>query len=67
MIQFASEFSDFEILPPLAAKLSWSHFLLLIPLKSIESKIYYATERLLILSQMIDMKMVCKSDPSLMS
>ncbi len=42
MMKFASEFSDFEILPPLAAKLSWSHFIELFPLKSIESKIYYA-------------------------
>ncbi|MEY4329292.1 MAG: hypothetical protein RL609_40 [Bacteroidota bacterium] len=42
MTKFASEFSDFEILPPLAAKLSWSHFIELFPLKSMESKIYYA-------------------------
>lgn len=42
MMKFAIEFSDFEILPPLAAKLSWSHFIELFPLKSIESKIYYA-------------------------
>jgi predicted nuclease of restriction endonuclease-like (RecB) superfamily len=42
MMKFASEFSDFEILPPLAAKLSWSHFIELFPLKSMESKIYYA-------------------------
>ena len=42
MIKFYQEFSDFNILPPLVAKLSWSHFLELFPLKSIESKIYYA-------------------------
>lgn len=42
MMQFALEFSDFEIVVPLARQLTWSHFLLLIPLKSIESKIYYA-------------------------
>ncbi len=42
MMKFANEFSDFEILPPLAAKLSWSHFIELFPLKSMESKIYYA-------------------------
>ena len=42
MIQFSIEFSDFEIVVPLARQLTWSHFLLLIPLKSIESKIYYA-------------------------
>ena len=42
MIKFYQEFSDFNILPPLVAKLSWSHFIELFPLKSIESKIYYA-------------------------
>ena len=39
MIKFYQEFSDFNILPPLVAKLSWSHFIELFPLKSIESKI----------------------------
>jgi hypothetical protein len=38
MIRFAQEFSDYNILPPLVAQLSWSHFLILIPLKSKESK-----------------------------
>jgi predicted nuclease of restriction endonuclease-like (RecB) superfamily len=42
MMQFASEFPDFEIVVPLARQLSWSHFILLIPLKSIESKMYFA-------------------------
>lgn len=42
MIQFAEQFSDFEIVVPLARQLSWSHFLILIPLKSTESKLYYA-------------------------
>jgi predicted nuclease of restriction endonuclease-like (RecB) superfamily len=42
MIQFALEFSDFEIVVPLARQLSWSHFIILIPLKSIDSKMYYA-------------------------
>jgi hypothetical protein len=41
-IQFYQEFSDFNILPPLVAKLTWSHFIEHFPLKSIESKIYYA-------------------------
>jgi hypothetical protein len=31
---------------PLARQLSWSHFLILIPLKSIESKLYYAQNAL---------------------
>ncbi|TNF43657.1 MAG: DUF1016 domain-containing protein [Cytophagales bacterium] len=42
MIQFAEQFQDFEIVVPLARQLSWSHFLILIPLKSIEAKFYYA-------------------------
>ncbi len=42
MIQFAHEFSEFEIVVPLARQLSWSHFLILIPLKSKEAKLYYA-------------------------
>lgn len=42
MMQFSQEFSDFNILPPLAAQLSWSHFIELFPLKSTEAKLYYA-------------------------
>jgi predicted nuclease of restriction endonuclease-like (RecB) superfamily len=42
MIQFSVEFPDFNILSPLATKLSWSHFVELLPLKSAESRIYYA-------------------------
>ncbi len=42
MMRFAQEFSDYNILPPLVAQLSWSHFLILIPLKSKEAKLYYA-------------------------
>lgn len=42
MMQFSIEFSDFEIVVPLARQLTWSHFLILIPLKSIDAKLYYA-------------------------
>lgn len=42
MIQFAHEFSEFEIVVPVERQLSWSHFLILIPLKSKEAKLYYA-------------------------
>jgi predicted nuclease of restriction endonuclease-like (RecB) superfamily len=42
MIRFAQEFPDCNILPPLAAKLSWSHFIELFSLKSKEAKFYYA-------------------------
>jgi DUF1016 N-terminal domain len=33
MMQFASDFSNFEIVAPLAPQLSWSHFQIHIPLK----------------------------------
>jgi len=42
MIQFAKEFSDFEIVVPLARQLSWSHFTILIPLKNEEKRLFYA-------------------------
>lgn len=42
MMQFSEQFSDFEIVVPLARQLTWSHFLVLIPLKSTEAKLYYA-------------------------
>jgi hypothetical protein len=42
MMQFALEFSDFEIVVPLARQLTWSHFIVIIPLKSMESKMFYA-------------------------
>ena len=42
MMQFSIEFPDFQIVVPLARQLTWSHFLFLIPIKSIDSKLYYA-------------------------
>lgn len=42
MVRFSQEFPDFNILPTLSAKLSWSHFIELFPLKSTEAKLYYA-------------------------
>jgi len=36
------QFDDLEIVTPLVTQLSWSHFLQLLPLKSMEQKIYYA-------------------------
>ena len=36
MLRFAAEFPDFEIVPPLAAQLSWSHFIELFSLKSMD-------------------------------
>ncbi|MBK8453258.1 MAG: DUF1016 family protein [Thiofilum sp.] len=42
MMQFAETFPDIEIVVPLARQLSWSHFLALIPLKSLEARLFYA-------------------------
>ncbi|GHU59626.1 hypothetical protein FACS189444_5260 [Spirochaetia bacterium] len=44
MMLFAERFSDSNILPPLTAKLSWSHFIELLPLKSDEARLYYAND-----------------------
>ena len=38
MLQFATQFKDKAIVVTLSRQLSWSHFLILIPLKSIEEK-----------------------------
>jgi len=42
MMQFADQFSDFEIVVTLSRQLSWSHFLVLIPLKNANAKFFYA-------------------------
>jgi predicted nuclease of restriction endonuclease-like (RecB) superfamily len=42
MLQFAEQFPDETIVEPLARQLSWSHFLILLPLKTQEAKLYYA-------------------------
>ena len=42
MMQFAEQFSDFSIVVTLSRQLSWSHFLVLIPLKNPEAQIFYA-------------------------
>jgi len=42
MIQFAQEFPDEQIVVPLARQLSWSHFLILLPIKNPEAKLFYA-------------------------
>ncbi|MFC0343754.1 PDDEXK nuclease domain-containing protein [Epilithonimonas hispanica] len=42
MMQFSNDFSDLSIVSPLATQLSWSHFIELLPLKSKESKLFYA-------------------------
>jgi predicted nuclease of restriction endonuclease-like (RecB) superfamily len=42
MVQFAVDFNDFGIVSPLAAQLTWSHFIELFPLKAKKAKLYYA-------------------------
>lgn len=42
MIQFAEQFLDFEKVVTLSRHLSWSHFLCLLPIKSIVAKMFYA-------------------------
>ncbi len=42
MMQFAELFPEFEIVVPLARQLSWSHFLVILPLKSELARMFYA-------------------------
>jgi predicted nuclease of restriction endonuclease-like (RecB) superfamily len=44
MMQFADEFSDIEIVSTLSTQLSWSHFIELLPLKTVDARIYYAKD-----------------------
>ena len=44
MLQFAEQFTQEQIVVTLSRQLSWSHFLVLIPLKSVEAKMFYAQE-----------------------
>ncbi|HXH99466.1 MAG TPA: PDDEXK nuclease domain-containing protein [Sphingobacteriaceae bacterium] len=46
MMQFADIFSEIEIVVPLARQLSWSHFVILIPIKSKKARIFYAQKAL---------------------
>ena len=41
MLQFSEQFEDFSIVVPLSRQLSWSHFLVLLPLKNRQAKQYY--------------------------
>jgi predicted nuclease of restriction endonuclease-like (RecB) superfamily len=42
MMRFAEVFSAVEIVAPLVRQLSWSHFLLLLPIKNQEARLFYA-------------------------
>lgn len=46
MMQFAEIFSEIEIVVPLARQLSWSHFIILIPIKTVEARMFYAQKAL---------------------
>lgn len=41
MMRFAEVFSEFTIVAPQVRQLSWSHFLMLLPLKSDDAKAFY--------------------------
>lgn len=44
MMQFADQFTDIDTVKTLSGKLSWSHFVELLPLKKQEAKLFYAQE-----------------------
>jgi hypothetical protein len=44
MMQFASEFPEKKIVSTLSTQLSWSHIIELLPLQSIEAKLFYVNE-----------------------
>ena len=41
MMQFAEQFPDYAIVSALPTQLSWSHFVEVLPLKSMDAKLYY--------------------------
>jgi len=44
MMQFAQVFPDFQIVSPLVSKLSWSHFLIVMPLKDELQREFYCRD-----------------------
>jgi len=44
MMQFAEQFSNFEIVSALPTQLSWAHFIEILPLKTMEAKLFYLNE-----------------------
>ena len=44
MMQFAEQFSDFEIVSSLPTQLSWTHIVEILPLKTQEAKLFYMNE-----------------------
>jgi len=41
MMQFSEQFTDIEIVSQLATQLSWSHFIEILPLKTLDAKLFY--------------------------
>ncbi len=46
MLQFAELFNTYEIVVTLAQKLTWSHFLLLLPIKNADTRVFYGHKAL---------------------
>ena len=46
MMQFAEVFPEIEIVSPMATQLSWSHFIELLPLKTVKARLFYAQKAL---------------------
>jgi len=44
MMQFAEQFSDFEIVSKPSTQLSWSHIIEILPLKTMDAKLFYLEE-----------------------
>lgn len=44
MMQFADQFRDRGIVVTLSRQLSWSHFLVILPIKNAEAKLFYASQ-----------------------
>jgi predicted nuclease of restriction endonuclease-like (RecB) superfamily len=44
MMQFAEQFLDFEIVSMASTQLSWSHIIEILPLKTLEAKLFYLNE-----------------------
>jgi len=44
MMQFAEQFLDFEIVSSLTTQLSWTHIVEILPVKTMEAKIFYLNE-----------------------
>ncbi|MGB6151015.1 MAG: PDDEXK nuclease domain-containing protein [Pricia sp.] len=44
MMQFARTFSNFEIVSPLVTQLSWTHFIVLLPIKDDNKRFFYASK-----------------------